>query len=229
MVNDGCPRKGPRLRTVVFVPPSCDDAAASGEPPQEQLECAPGNPVRAWREAAAAAACLDTSACASLFSHVDQTSRALILSQAGPGGSHAVTVFPAPAYVCCCSICCGTPASRGTTRCRCHGVLSTRSSPTASLCGASFLALACTASRPRFVDFSNPRGHSVVSFGLGLSTGTAWIRLKRVCEAKKMCPEKHRQRMKRAHRVHVVWGKFHESQAPLPKMTVLQVAFDGRR
>ena len=56
------------------------------------------------------------------------------------------------------------------------------------------------------------------------STGTAWIRLKKVCEAKKMCPEKQRQRMKRAHRVHVVWGKFHETQAPLPKMTVLQVA-----
>ena len=36
----------------------------------------------------------DKSACASLYSHLDPASRALMLSQAGPGGSLAITVLP---------------------------------------------------------------------------------------------------------------------------------------
>ena len=44
-----------------------------------------GDPLRGWQSAATA--CLDAAACESLLSDFDPASHALLLSQAGPGGS----------------------------------------------------------------------------------------------------------------------------------------------
>ena len=51
-----------------------------------------GDPLRGWQRAATS--CLDTAACEGLLSDLDPASRALLLSQAGPGGSRAITALP---------------------------------------------------------------------------------------------------------------------------------------
>ena len=51
-----------------------------------------GDPLRGWQRAATAS--LDAAACESLLSDLDPASRALPLSQAGPGGSRAITALP---------------------------------------------------------------------------------------------------------------------------------------
>ena len=51
-----------------------------------------GDPLRGWQRAATAS--LDAAACESLLSDLDPASRALLLSQVGPGGSRAITALP---------------------------------------------------------------------------------------------------------------------------------------
>ena len=68
------------------------ELTVGGAPPLEHSQRVLGDHLRGWQRAATA--CLDRSACASLFSDLDAASRALVLSQAGPGGSRAVTVLP---------------------------------------------------------------------------------------------------------------------------------------
>ena len=81
---------------------SCLQQAGFDAPPWRQLlqvsrpeEAAArnfGDPLRGWQRAATAS--LDASACESLLSDLDPASRALLLSQAGPGGSRAITTLP---------------------------------------------------------------------------------------------------------------------------------------
>ena len=81
-----------RLNEAGYMVPGWDALLAGGEPPREPAERDHGDTLRGWQRAAAA--CLDKSACASLYSDLDPASRALMLSQAGPGGSLAITVLP---------------------------------------------------------------------------------------------------------------------------------------
>ena len=60
--------------------------------PQGQAARSFGDPLHGWQRAATA--CLDAAACDSLLFDLDRASRALLLSQAGPGGSRALTVLP---------------------------------------------------------------------------------------------------------------------------------------
>ena len=80
------------LNEAGYVVPGWDALLAGGEPPREPAERDHGDTLRGWQRTAAA--CLDKSACASLYSDLDPASRALMLSQAGPGGSLAITVLP---------------------------------------------------------------------------------------------------------------------------------------
>ena len=57
---------------------------------REPAERDHGDTLRGWQRAAAA--CLDKSAC--VYFDLDPASRALMLSQAGPGGSLAITALP---------------------------------------------------------------------------------------------------------------------------------------
>ncbi|CAE7943831.1 slc38a7, partial [Symbiodinium necroappetens] len=81
-----------RLQEAGFALPAWDELADGGHPPPALVERTLGEPLRGWQRAAAA--CLDASACTSLLSDLDPASRALMLFQAGPGGSRALTALP---------------------------------------------------------------------------------------------------------------------------------------
>ena len=98
------------------------------------LNCCTTAAPRARRLAAlVATACLDAAACDSLLSDLDQASRALLLSQAGPGGSRALTVLPTAPEFRMPSDCMRVlllrrlrlPLPHTPTRCRCGGTLDT--------------------------------------------------------------------------------------------------------
>ena len=79
-----------RLNEASYMVPGWDALLAGGEPPREPAERDHGDTLRGWQRAAAA--CLDKSAC--VYFDLDPASRALMLSQAGPGGSLAITALP---------------------------------------------------------------------------------------------------------------------------------------
>ncbi|CAE7259959.1 unnamed protein product [Symbiodinium microadriaticum] len=70
-----------------FALPTWDELADGGRPPPALVERTLGEPLRGWQQAAAA--CLDASACTSILSDFHPASRALMLSQSGPGSSRA--------------------------------------------------------------------------------------------------------------------------------------------
>ncbi|OLP82561.1 hypothetical protein AK812_SmicGene36766 [Symbiodinium microadriaticum] len=111
-----------------------------------------------WQRAAAA--CLDASACTSLLSDLDPASRALMLSQAGPGGSRALTALPTAPEFRLPSSCFRVvllrrlrlPVPIGPRRCRCGGALDAlgdhrTACPTAGVLGARGAALERAAAR----------------------------------------------------------------------------------
>ena len=88
-----------------------------------------GDTLRGWQRAAVA--CQDRTACESLLSDLDPASRALLLSQAGPGGPRAVTALPTAPEFRMPSECMRVlllrrlraPLPHAPRRCRCGGAL----------------------------------------------------------------------------------------------------------
>ncbi|CAE7036205.1 unnamed protein product [Symbiodinium sp. KB8] len=76
-----------QLQEAGFALPTWDELADGGRPPPALVERTLGEPLRGWQQAAAA--CLDASACTSILSDFHPASRALMLSQSGPGSSRA--------------------------------------------------------------------------------------------------------------------------------------------
>ena len=147
-----------RLQEAGFALPTWDALAVGGRPPPALVERTLGEPLRGWQRAAAA--CLDASACTSLLSDLDPASRPLMLSQAGPGGSRALTALPTAPEFRLPSSCFRVvllrrlrlPVPIGPRRCRCGGALDAlgdhrTACPTAGVLGARGAALERAAAR----------------------------------------------------------------------------------
>ena len=95
--RQGCNDSGRAASCPVWAPlcnfdaPPWQQLAANSRPSEVAVRNF-GGPLRGWQRAATA--CLDAAACESLLSELDMASRALLLSQAGLGGSRAIKALP---------------------------------------------------------------------------------------------------------------------------------------
>ena len=116
------------LRQAGFDAPPWQQMAANSRPGEVAVRNF-GDPLRGWQRAATA--CLDAAACESLLSELDMASHALLLSQAGPGGSRAITALPTSPELRLPSECMRVlslrrlrmPLPHAPRRCRCGGML----------------------------------------------------------------------------------------------------------
>ena len=117
------------LRAQGFQVPPWESLLGGQRPPAAPEPRTHGDTLRGWQRAAVA--CQDRTACESLLSDLDPASRALLLSQAGPGGPRAVTALPTAPEFRMPSECMRilllrrlrAPLPHAPRRCRCGGAL----------------------------------------------------------------------------------------------------------